>query len=196
MRVFTTLRDAEAECPMQAARGLSPRGARVWVPARALQARPGPGPHTGRLSAACPGHGSAAGARVARPEPAAPWRWALEKRGRGKAGHWPDSSPACQGRRLFLLVVNVVGWRRAPPARGSSWPPPSPHRSRCLSNGRTAPPRSSPSPRRPAQTLNFSGVQNLRRLLLPALPPTPDRPLSQSSRASARALSRSQLGRA
>lgn len=39
--------------------------------------------------------------------------------------------------------------------------------------GRAAPPRSSPSPREPAQTLNFSGVQSLRRLLLPAAPALP-----------------------
>lgn len=60
-----------------------------------------------------------------------------------------------------------------------------------------APPRTSPSPGGPAQTLNFSRVQNLRRLLPAAPSLTRDaRSPAVSVQPSIRAQSRSQLGRA
>lgn len=70
--------DAWKGFPRREASGLFLHGARGWTPARSLPSRPGPRQHADRLSAAWPGIGSASGARVARPEPAAPWRWGLE----------------------------------------------------------------------------------------------------------------------
>lgn len=79
-----------------------------------------------------------------------------------------------------LQVVNVVGWRGAQqPAAAPSRPPLLPGLA-VSAKGRTAPPRSLPSPGRPTQTLNFSGVQNLRRLLSPRRPrPAPRRPVAR-----------------
>jgi hypothetical protein len=57
--------------------------------------------NTSRLRAAWPGSGSAAGVRVAQPEPAAPWTQGLEKRGRRESKLLrPDPSPFCSERRL------------------------------------------------------------------------------------------------
>lgn len=168
MRVATTLRDARTECQRRVASGLSPRGAHR-APVLSLQSRPGPRLHTGRLSSACRGSSSTAGARVARPERAAPWRWGLEIEGAGK----PDPSLPALGADTSLSAVGVVGWRGARSAHSSSGPTPSPPRSCCLRRGAHCSASLLAFPRGSTQTLNFSGVQNLRRLLLPTAPALP-----------------------
>lgn len=97
------------------------------------------------------------------------------------------------------LQPNAAGWRGARPATALGHPS-------FLSGltvsaeGHAARPRSSPSLGGPAQTLNFSGVQRLRRLLLPAPPPLPlDAGSSTVAVGAARhrlSLSPSQFGRA
>lgn len=174
-RVATTVGNARTEHPRWAARGSSPRGARCWVPARSLQSRPGPGFHTGRLSAACPGSGSAAGGRVARPQLAAPWMGFGEARERESRLLRLTPDLPVPGADTSLPAGSVVGWREAWPAPGSPGRPPLLPGLAVSAEGRAVPPRSSPSPGGPAQTLNFSGVQSLRRvLLLPPCPRTPD----------------------
>lgn len=194
MRVATTLRDARTECPRRGASGLSPRGAHR-APVLSLQSRPGPRLHTGRLSSACRGSSSTAGARAARPERAAPWRWGLEIEGAGKPD--PGSLPAL-GADTSLSAVGVVGWREARSAHSSSGPTPSPPRSCCLRRGAHCSASLLAFPRGSTQTLNFSGVQNLRRLLLPTAPALPPDAgsLAISVQPGFGALSRSQLGRA
>lgn len=102
------------------------------------------------------------------------------------------------GADSSLPVVNVVGGRGARPAAAAPGCPPLLPGLAGSANGRTAPPCSSPSPGRPAQTLNFSGLQSVRRLLLPAVPALP--PDARSPAVSVQpgigTLSRSQLGRA
>lgn len=173
---------------------MSPRGAHR-APVLSLQSRPGPRLHTGRLSSACRGSSSTAGARVARPERAAPWRWGLEIEGAGKPD--PGSLPAL-GADTSLSAVGVVGWRGARSAHSSSGPTPSPPRSCCLRRGAHCSASLLAFPRGSTQTLNFSGVQNLRRLLLPTAPALPPDAgsLAISVQPDIGALSRSQLGRA